>query len=127
MPARAVPTPQLITRRAEAFLVRTVLETIMTDENTSGVLAVANDLRQYDEACEHHLTRKDVLELVEYVEHLVLAEDRIPESRGLLGKFMDEIRVRAGGAAIHYSNPLPEDSPLAGMHPQEIKLPRDIL
>ena len=86
------------------------------------MLAAANDPKPYDETREYSLTRKDVLEQVDNLE-----QDRIRESRELLGRFVDEIRVRAAGAAVHYSIPLPEDSPLAGMRRQEIDLPQETL
>ena len=42
-------------------------------------------------------------------------------------QFINEIQVNAGKAVVHYSIPLPEDSPLACMRRQEIDLPEEIL
>ena len=74
------PTPRLHALRAEVLLVRTALQTVLTEENISRVLAVANDPQRYDTACERSLTRQDVQELGEDPEHLVLASGRVAES-----------------------------------------------
>ena len=70
------PTPRLHALRAEVLLVRTALQTVLTEENISRVLAVANDPQRYDAARERSLTRQDVQELGENPERLVLAGDR---------------------------------------------------
>ena len=54
-------------------------------------MAVANDPQRYDEARERSLTRKDVQELGEDPERLVLAPDRTQESRDFLGQIIAEI------------------------------------
>ena len=51
------PTPRLHGVRAEVLLVRTVLRTVLTEENISRVLAVANDTQRYENAREHSLTK----------------------------------------------------------------------
>ena len=121
------PTPRLHAVRAEVLLVRTALRTVLTEENISRVLAVANDPQRYDAAREHSLTNQDVQELGEDPERLVLAADRTRESRDFLGRIVAEIRVDTKRAVICYSLPLPEDSPLAGMRRQEIDLPPEAL
>ena len=90
--------------------VHSVLQIVLTDDNISSVLTAANDPKRYDEAREHRLTRKDVLEPP------ILAENQIWESKEPLGRFTDGMRGRPVGAAVHYSIPLPEDYLLAGMH-----------
>ena len=57
------PTPRLHALRAEVLLVRTALQTVLTEENISKVLAVLNDPQRYDAARERSLTRQDVKEL----------------------------------------------------------------
>ena len=104
-----------------------MLQTVLTDENISRVLAVANDPQRYDEAREHRLTRQNLQEVRENPERFVLAAGRTAESREFLGRFITQIQVRAGKAVVHYSIPLPEDSPLAGTRRQEIKLPEEVL
>ena len=121
------PTPRLHARSAEVLLIGKVLQTVLTDETISRVLAVANDPGRYDEAREHRLTRQDVQELMENSERLVLAVGRTVESREFLGRFIAGIRIHAEKAVICYSIPLPEDSPLAGMRRQEIDLPEEML
>ena len=121
------PTPRLHALRAEVLLVRTALQTVLTEENISRVLAVANDPQRYDAARERSLTRKDVQDLGENPERLVLAADRTSESRDFLGKIVAEIQVHTRTAVICYALPLPGDSPLAGMRRQEIDLSAEAL
>ena len=120
-------TPRLHALRAEVLLVRTAPQTVLTEENISRVLAVANDTQRYDAARERSLTRQDVQELGENPERLVLAADRTQESRDFLGKIIAEIQVHTKRAVICYALPLPGDSPLAGMRRQEIDLPAEAL
>ena len=121
------PTPRLHALRAEVLLVRTALQTVLTEENISRVLAVANDPQRYDTARERSLTRKDVQELGENPERLVLAADSTRKSRYFLGTIVAEIQVYTKRAVICYTLPLRGDSPLAGMRRQEIDLPEDVL
>ena len=121
------PTALLYALRAEVLLVRTALQTVLTEENISRMLAVANDPQRYDTACERSLTRQDVQELGENPERLVLAGDRTTESRDFLGKIVAEIQVHTRTAVICYALPLPGDSPLGGMRRQEIDLPAEAL
>ena len=120
------PTPRLHALRAEVLLVRTALQTVLTEENIRRVLAVANDPQRYDAARERSLTGQDVQELGENPERLVLAADRTQESRDFLGRLITEIQVHTKIAVICYALPLPGDSPLAGMRRQEIDLPEEI-
>ena len=121
------PTPRLHALRAEILLVRTALRTVLTEENISRVLAVANDPQRYDAARERSLTRQDVQELEENPERLVLAADSTRESRDFLGRLITEIQVHTRTAVISYAFPLPGDSLLAGMRRQEIDLPGEVL
>ena len=75
------PTPRLHARRTEVLLVRTALRTVLTEENISRVLAVANDTQRYENEREHSLTKQDVQELGEDPERFVLASGRAAESR----------------------------------------------
>ena len=121
------PTPRLHARRTEALLAGTALRTVLTEENISRVLAVANDPQRYDTACERSLTRRDVKDLGENPERLVLAADSTRESRDFLGKVIAEIQVHTKRAIICYTLPLPGDSLLACMRRQEIDLPGEVL
>ena len=120
-------TPRLHALRAEVLLVRTALRTVLTEENISRVLAVANDPQRYDAARERSLTRRDVQDLGENPERLVLAADSTRGSRDFLGKIVAEIQVHTRTAVICYALPLPGDSPLAGMRRQEVDLPEEAL
>ena len=110
-------TPRLHARRTEVLLVGTALRTVLTEENISRVLAVANDTQPYENAREHSLTRKDVQELWENQESMVLAAGRTLESRDFLGKIVAEIQVYTKTAIICYALPLPGDSPTGGHAP----------
>ena len=121
------PTPRLHALRAEVLLVRTALQTVLTEENICRVLAVANDPQRYDAARERSLTRQDVQELGENPERLVQAADSTQESRDFLGTIVAEIQVYTRRAVIYYTFPLPGDSNLAGMRQQEIDLPAEAL
>ena len=121
------PTPRLRARNAEVLLIGKVLQTVLTEENISRVLAVANDPGRYDEAREHRLTRQDLQEVREIPERFVLAAGGDPRTSDFLSGFIAEMRIHAEKAVICYTIPLPEDSPLAGMSRQEINLPEEIL
>ena len=56
-------TPRLHALRAEVLLVRTALQTVLTEENISRVLALVNDPQRYDTARESSLTRQDMKDL----------------------------------------------------------------
>ena len=121
------PTPRLHARRTEILLIGRVLQTVLTDENISRVLSVANDPGRYDEALEHRLTRQDLQEVRENPGRFVPAAGGAPRTRDFLSGFIAEIQVQPETAVIYYSIPLPEDSPLAGMRQQEIDLPQEVL
>ena len=120
-------TPRLHARSAEVLLIGKVLQTVLTEENISRVLEVANDPGRYDEAREHRLTRQNLQEVREIPERFVLAVGGAPRTRDFLSEFINEIQVNAGKAVVHYPIPLPENSPLAGRRRQEIDLPEEIL
>ena len=104
-------------------LVRAVLRTVLTDENISRVLDAANDPQRYDEGGEHRLTRQDLQEVRENPGRFVLAA----ESREFLCRFITQIQIHTEKAVVHYSVPLPEDSPLTGTRRQEVDLPEEVL
>ena len=104
-----------------------MLQTVLTDENISRVLAVANDPGRYDEARKHGQTRQDLQDVRENPGRFVLAAGGPPRTRDFLSGFIAGIRVHAERAVICYSIPLPEDSLLAGMRQQEIDLPEEVL
>ena len=121
------PTPRLHAHRAEELLIGKVLQTVLTEQNISGVLAVANDPGRYGEAGYHRLTRQDLQEVRENPERFVLAAGGGPTTRDFLSGFITGIQVHAEKAVICYSIPLPEGSPLADMRRQEIDLPEEVI
>ena len=96
------PTPRLHARSAEVLIIGRVLQTVLTEENISRALAVANDPQRYDEARKHGLTRQDLQEVRENPERFVLAASRTAESRDFLGRFVTQIRGprRKGGRPL---------------------------
>ena len=121
------PTPRLHARRTEVLLVRTALRTVLTEENISWLLAVANDTQRYDTPRASSVTRQDVQDLGENPERLVLAADSTQESRYFLGKIIAEMQIYTRTAIFCYTLPLPGDSPMAGMRRQEVDLPEEAL
>ena len=119
--------PRLHARSAEILIIGKVLQTVLTEENISRVLAVANDPERYDEAREHRLTRQNLQEVRENPERFVLAAGGALRSRDFLSGFIAGIQIHGKKAVVCYSIPLPEDSPLAGMRRQEIDLPEEVL
>ena len=90
---------------AESFLVRTVLRTILTDENIFRALVVANAPRRYDDAREYSLIRRDVQE--------PRGKPRVPRTGS--GQEPEEQRI-AGQVHRRDANPRLEGSPLL-FHP----------
>ena len=121
------PTPRPHARGAETLLVRTVLQTVLTDRNVSKLLAESNDFPLDSGVCKHQPVSRGTKDLVEDLKNLLLPLDRARESRELLGRFIAEIRVHAEKAVVHYLIPLPADSPMEGMCRQDIKLPGDVV
>ena len=120
-------TPRRHARRTEALLVRTALQTVLTEENVSWLVTEANNPQRYDAPRASSVTRQDVKDLGENPERLVLAADSAQESRHFLGKIIAEIQIYTRTAIICYTLPLPGDSPLAGMRRQEVDLPEEAL
>ena len=114
-------------RGAETLLVRTVLRTVLTDRNTSTILAEANDFPWDGTTRKHQPVSRGAQELVEDLKDLLLSPDRIRESTELLGKFKGEIQIHDTRAVIRHTIPPAEDSPMAAMCRQDIKLPEDMV
>ena len=121
------PTPRLHALRAEVLLVRTALQTVLTDENISRVLPLLNDFQRYNAAPEYSLTRLDLQQIRDNPKLLVLAANSTQETRDLLGIIVAEIQIYTRTAIICYTLPLPGDSPIAGMRRQEVDLPEEAL
>ena len=107
------PTPRLHARSAEVLLIGKVLQTVLTEENISRVLAVANDPQRHDEAREHRLTRQDLQKVREIPERFVLTA----ESREFLGRFITEIQVHAGKGGRPLLHPAAGRQPSGGHAP----------
>ena len=121
------PTPRLHARSVEILLIGKIIQTVLTAENISRALAVANDPGRYGEAGYHRLTRQDLQEVRENPERFVLAVGGALRSRDFLSGFIAGIQIHGKKAVVCYSIPLPEDSPLAGARQLEIDLPEEVL
>ena len=85
--------PRLHARSAEVLVIGKVLQTVLTDENISRVLAVANDPQRHDEAREHRLTRQDLQEGQGKPRNASSWPPRQnPRTREFLGRFITEIQ-----------------------------------
>ena len=120
-------TPRLRAGPVEDLFIGSVLRTVLTEQNTIKLLAAANDPQPGGGEQSHGLTRDDARELQGHTDLFVQAVGGATETRDFLCRFIAEIRVHPGKGAVHYSIPLPADSPLAGMREQEIGIPEGAL
>ena len=72
-------------------------------------------------------TRGQLREMTTSHTFLVQAAGGPQQVRELLKKFIEDVRITPGNAAVHYKIPLPPDSPQAGKRVQHIPLPVDTL
>ena len=72
-------------------------------------------------------TRGQLREMTTSHTFLVQAAGGPQQVRALLKKFIEDVRITPGNAAVHYKIPLPPDSPQAGKRVQHIPLPVDTL
>ena len=113
-----------------SLLVRTALQTVLTEENVSWLVTEAEQPPAVRRSHVHSsVTRQDVKQTSGKTrERLVLAADSARESRDFLGKvIVAEIQIYTRTAIICYILPLPGDSPMAGMRRQEVDLPEEAL
>ena len=125
-------TPVLDANQLDKLVVESVMETVMTKKHLSMLLAktdqlLAMKLEEFQDcpiAQEAQLySRRDLQAMTTSHSLLVQAAEGPRALRELLRKFIDDIRITPGNAAVHYKIPLPQGGPLAGKYEQDIPLP----
>ena len=129
-------TPDLDADQLDKLVVETVMETVITKKHLNMLLAKTDQLlamklegfQDYPMAQEAQLySRSDLQAMTTSHDSLVQAAGSAQALRELLRKFIDDIRITPGNAAVHYKIPLPQGSPLPGSYKQGIPLPEDTL
>ena len=130
------PTPDFDANRIDKLLVDTILETIMTSDNLSMLIARTDqilatrleELQDYPIDQEVLIHSRSDLQAMSTSHTYMLQAAGTPQAlRELLRKFIDDIWITPGNATVRYKIPLPEDSRLAGQSEQNIPLPTDTL
>ena len=113
-----------------------VVETVMTKKHLNMLLTKTDqllamkleDLQDCPTTQEAQLySRSDLQAMTTSHGSLVQAAGSTQALRELIRKFIDDIRMTPGNAAVHYKIPLPQDSPLPGSYKQDIPLTEDTL
>ena len=130
------PTPELKAEDLDDLIISQVMNTVLTKKNLMNLVAQV-DQRYAEEGGqlgmpksemdETILTRAEIREIHTNSQRFVRAQGGVQGARDILGMFITEIRANPGKVTVHYSIPLPSDSPLAGSQRQEIDLPTEIL
>ena len=129
-------TPDLDADQLDKLVVETVMETVMTKKHVNMLLAKTDqllamkleDLQDCPTAQEAQLySRRDLQAMTTSHGSLVQAAGSTQALRELIRKFIDDIRMTPGNAAVHYKIPLPQGSPLPGSYKQDIPLAEDTL
>ena len=130
------PTPDLKGNDLDNLIISRVMDTVLTNKNLMNLVAITDQLHT-DEAeqmgmdglsvDETILTRAEIREIHTNSSRFIQAQGGVKEARDTLGMFIAEIRAEPGQVTVHYSIPLPSDSPLRGSRRQEISLPTEIL
>ena len=130
------PTPDLDANQIDKLVVETVMETVMTKKHLSMLIAKTDqmlaekleDLQDCPAAQEAQTYSRNDLQVMTTSYDLMLQGAGSPQAlREVLRKFIDDIRITPGNAAVHYKIPLPQGSPLAGQFEQDIPLSLDTL
>ena len=129
-------TPDLDANQLDKLVVEKVMETVMTTKHLNMLIAKTDqllamkleDLHDCPMAQEAQLYSRSDLHVMSTSHSLLLQAAGGPQAlRELLRKFIDDIRITPGNAAVHYKIPLPHGSPLPGKYEQDIPLPMDTL
>ena len=125
-------TPFLDANQIDKLVVEKVMETVMTKKHLNMLLAktdqlLAMKLEEFQDcpiAQEAQLySRRDLKAMTTSHSLLVQAAGGPQALRELLRKFIDDIRITPGNAAVHYKIPLPPDSPVTNKWILDIPLP----
>ena len=130
------PTPDLDANQVDKLVVETVMEMIMTQQHLSMLIAQTDqmmaeeleDLQDCLKGQEPQMYSRNDLQVMTTSHDLMLQAAGSPQAlREVFRKFIDDIRITPGNAAVHYKIPLPQGNPLAGQFEQDIPLPLDTL
>ena len=124
--------PTLDAHRLDRLVVEKVMETVLTRKHLNILIAKTDQLLAEklgklensslaDEAGLY--TRGQLREMTTSHTFLVQAAGGPQQVRELLKKFIEDVRITLGNAAVHYKIPLPPDPPQAGKRVQHIPLP----
>ena len=106
----------------EHLIIQEVMETIMTPRN---IRLIQKTLRQ-DGDGELHRDPGTIGDLV--TDPLTYnSKDVLAQTRKLLPRFINKITIQGARAVVHYSTPLPNDSPMAGQLVHHINLPAKVI
>ena len=129
-------TPDLDADQIDKLVVETVMEMIMTKKHLSMLIAQTDQMMAEElEDLQDCLTgqepqmysRKDLQAMTTSHDLMLQAAESPQALREVLRKFIGDIRITPGNAAVHYKIPLPQGSPLAGKYQQDIPLPFDTM
>ena len=113
------------THTTDREIIRTVLETILTDQGRSIVASTIRDLG--DQASTGlNFPLEDISLLKEDPYFFLQAVKGIENARNFLSGFITRVRLFPGRAVVQYQFPLPSGSPMAGAKEQEVHLPANL-
>ena len=119
------PAPELKACDLDNFVISQVMDTVLTKENTATLEAFTQELTTNNPKEENEvITRADV---ITNPQRFVKALGGVKETREVLGIFIAQITAGSGTLTVHYSVPLPSDSPFSACRRQDIELPTEIL
>ena len=106
-------------------IIRTVLETIMTERGTSILASTIRNLG-HQNITGLNFPLEDISLLKEDPYFFLQAVKGVENARNFMGAFITCIRLFPGRAVVQYQFPLPSGSPLAGAKEQEVHLPANL-
>ena len=125
--------PELKARDLDNFVISQVMDTVLTKENAA---TLENFTEQFHADQPQELStdnpreEKKVItraDIITNPQRFVQALGGVKETRDMLAIFIAQITAGSGMLTVHYSLPLPSDSPLVGTRRQQVQLPTEIL
>ena len=129
-------TPDLDAKRLDELVFETVMKAVLTEKHTSVLVAKTDqllakklaDFQDCPSAMEDQVcTREEIRDMAASKDFMVQAAGSARVLRELLNRFIEEIRITPGNAAVHFSIPLPMDSPTSDEWVMNISLPADTM
>ena len=115
------------------FVISQVMDTVLTKKNAA---TLENFTEQFHADQPQELStdnpreEKKVItraDIITNPQRFVQALGGVKETRDMLAIFIAQITAGSGMLTVHYSLPLPSDSPLVGTRRQQVQLPTEIL